>query len=109
MSDITITSQLKIVTQLLCLPLSAHTVQFGKGRARWSDEECGDGGGYHYGAGERGYSSTEEGDGYESDSESLTDEDEEDGEGEDGEEEWWKGEDDMDGFGSAFGKMTSTS
>lgn len=88
-------------------PLSAHTVQFGKGgRARWSDEECGDSGGYQYGAGGRGYSSTEEGDGYESDSESQTDEDEVDREGEG---EWWKGEDDMDGFGNAFGKMTSTS
>ena len=104
------TSQLKIVTQLLYVPLSAHTVQFGKGRTRWSDEECGDGGGYQYGAGEQAYSSTEEGDGYESDSESLTDEDEEevDREGE-GEGEWWKGKDDMDGFGNAFGKMTSIS
>lgn len=111
-SDITMTSQLKIVTQLLYVPLSAHTVQFGKGRARWSDEECGDGGGYQYGAGEQAYSSTEEGDGYESDSEPLTDEDEEEvdreGEGE-GEGEWWKGKDDMDGFGNAFGKMTSIS
>ena len=103
------TSQLKIVTQLLYVPLSAHTVQFGKGRARWSDEECGDDGGYQYGAGERAYSSTEEGDGYESDSESLTDEDEEEEVDQEGEGEWWNGKDDMDGFGNAFSKMTSNS